>query len=156
MAFFEQIGKKITNAGQSVAQQTKNFADIAQINSSISEKEKRISQLFLNIGQAYYTRHKEDQTSEFCEIIEEIKGLYLEIEKNQEKIKEIKGVIKCPNCGADMPFNAVFCNACGVKVKEDQDVSEKNEMICYCPACNSVVDEDDLFCNHCGTKIEKN
>lgn len=46
MAFFEQIGKKITNAGQNVAQQTKNFTDVTQLNSAISEREKKYRSFF--------------------------------------------------------------------------------------------------------------
>ena len=49
MAFFEEIGKRLTNAGQNVAQQTKNLADVAQLNSAISDKEKKIRRKrFLN------------------------------------------------------------------------------------------------------------
>ncbi len=32
MAFFEQIGKCLTDAGQNVAQQTKDFADVTKLN----------------------------------------------------------------------------------------------------------------------------
>lgn len=54
MAFFEEIGKRLTDAGQNVAKQTKNLADVTQLNSAISEREKKIAQLFSAIGQAYY------------------------------------------------------------------------------------------------------
>ena len=54
MSFFDQIGKRITDAGQGVAQQTKNFADVTRLNSAISDKEKRISQLYQSIGKTYY------------------------------------------------------------------------------------------------------
>ena len=49
MAFFEQIGKHLSDAGQNVAQQTKKLADVTQLNSTISEKQKKISQLYLAI-----------------------------------------------------------------------------------------------------------
>lgn len=155
MAFFEQIGKKITNAGQSVAQQTKNFADVSQLNSAISEKEKRIAQLFLNIGQMYYEMHKENPSVEYHEIITEISTLYSEITQNQEKIKQIKGIIKCPKCGADVPLNASFCNTCGAKVEQDSVVEIENQSQRVCPVCHSVVGLNDSFCNHCGAKIKK-
>ena len=54
MAFFEQLGKRLADAGQGVAQQTKNLADVTRLNSAISEKERKISQLYLAIGQSYY------------------------------------------------------------------------------------------------------
>lgn len=153
MAFFEEIGKRLTNAGQNVAQQTKNLADVAQLNSGISDKEKKISQLFLNIGQLYYQEHRSDLSAGYREIMGEIDALYAEIAQNQEKIKQIKGVIKCPNCGASVPLNAAFCNACGTKITREA-TSVVNESARICPSCHTAVGADDLFCNNCGTKVD--
>lgn len=155
MAFFEQLGKRLTDAGQSVAQQTKNLSDVTQLNSAISDREKRISQLYLNIGQLYYEGHKGDLSAEHREIIEEIDALYAEIAQNREKIKQIKGVVKCPNCDADVPLNAVFCNGCGAKIERNESVSGIAGAQRYCPACHAVVDAEDSFCNNCGAKIDQ-
>ena len=116
MAFFEQLGKRLTDAGQNVAQQTKNLADVTQLNSAISDREKKISQLYLSIGQQYYESHKGDLSAEHRELINEINTLQAENEQNREKIKQIKGVVKCPHCGADVPLNAAFCSICGTKM----------------------------------------
>lgn len=154
MAFFEQIGKCLTDAGQNVAQQTKDFADVTKLNTAISEREKKISQLFLLIGQSYYERHKGDDTAEELNKIAEINALYSEIFTDREKIKQIKGVVKCENCGVDVPLNAAFCNACGTKVNRVETSTKNTEESCICSACHAVVEKANLFCNHCGTKIE--
>lgn len=154
MAFFEQLGKRLTDAGQNVAQQTHNLADVTRLNSAISEKEKKISQLYLMIGQSYYEAHKNDDVAEEMEKIAEINTLFAEIFENREKIKRITGIVKCENCGADVPLNALFCNACGAKVNRAETVKENTETGCQCPACHAMVEEGNLFCNHCGAKIE--
>lgn len=154
MAFFEQLGKRLTDAGQNVAQQTQNLADVARLNSAISENEKKISQLFLVIGQSYYEKHKNDSSAEEFEKIAEVNTLYFEIAANREKIKQIKGVVKCENCGADVPLNASFCNACGTKVNRNEVPNVSTEVECLCPACHAAVEKGNLFCNHCGAKIE--
>ena len=136
MAFFEQIGKCITDAGQNVAQQTKNFADVAQLNNAISEKEKRISQLFLSVGEYYYEKHKDDETADELDKIAEINTLYAEIIQNREKINLIKGVTKCEACGADVPLNASFCNACGTKIVRTEYAKKDDGNECLCPACH--------------------
>ena len=38
MAFFEQLGKRLADAGQGVAQQTKNLADVTRLNSAIPKR----------------------------------------------------------------------------------------------------------------------
>ena len=102
MAFFEQLGKRLSDAGQNVAQQTKNLADVSQLNSENGEKEKQIKRLIFELGKAYYESHKRDFDAENVEIIGEINTLYREIHDNHEKIKQIKGIVKCDNCGADV------------------------------------------------------
>ncbi len=152
MAFFEQLGKKITDAGQNVAQQTRNFADVTQLNNEIAEKEKKIRELFTSIGQSYYENHKNDADAEEKNKIEVITALYEGIIESNEKIKQIKGIVKCQSCGADIPYDAAFCNVCGTKVQElNEDRTEQK----ICPACNKPVPKENLFCNYCGAKIEE-
>lgn len=154
MAFFEQIGKRLTDAGQNVAQQTKDLAEVTKLNSTISDKEKKISQLFLLIGQSYYENHKNSEEAEELDRIAEINGLYSEINADREKIKQIKGVVKCENCGTDVPLNASFCNACGAKVDRVGAASINAGTERTCPVCHAVVEKDNLFCTRCGSKLE--
>lgn len=155
MAFLEQLGKRLTDAGQNVAQQTKNLADVTQLNSAISDREKKISQLLFDIGQLYYESHKSDSNAENREIIDQINTLHIEIAQDREKIKHIKGVVKCPKCGSDVPLNAAFCNACGAKIEREVNVNGLSQGQRYCPVCHTVVAAEDSFCNNCGAKVEK-
>ena len=115
MAFFEQIGKKLTDAGQGVAQQTKNIADVARLNVAISEKERKIAQLYTVIGQSYYEKHKDDPNVEIPEVAE-VNALVAEIAQSRQEISQIKGVQNCPACGAEVSDGAAFCTACGNKL----------------------------------------
>lgn len=157
MAFFEQIGKKISNAGQGVAQQTKNLADIARLNSTISEKEKQIAQLHSSIGTQYFDHHKDDATCEFVEQVSAISALLSEIDQCKESIKQIKGVTKCPHCGAEIPAGSVFCNICGTKADTGVEIpkAENNDSISnqkICKTCGSIIPDENIFCSQCGTK----
>lgn len=115
MDIFEQIGKKISNASQGATRSAKNFAEVARLNGAISEKKKRISQIYIKIGQSYYENHKEDDKAEELECIAEINGLNAEILKCQESIKHISGITKCQNCGENVSLDSAFCSACGAK-----------------------------------------
>lgn len=154
MIFFEQIGKRLTDAEQNVVQQTQNLADVTRLNSEISEKQKKISQLFLLIGQSYYEEHKSDADAEQIDKIAQINELYGDIFTNREKIKQVKGIMKCENCGVDVPLNASFCNACGTKMNRVEIINSNDETECVCPICHMVIESDNVFCNHCGTKIK--
>lgn len=156
MAFFEQLGKKLTDAGQGVAQQTKNFADVARLNSEISDKEKQIAQLYQSIGQAYYERHSDAPGPEYAKEVGEINTLFAAIAQHREEIKQIKGIVKCPSCGADVPLQAAFCNACGARMERSAPpkapVQTADTKIC--PVCGALSPEDNRFCTSCGAKFD--
>lgn len=156
MAFFEQLGKRLSDAGQGVAQQTKNLADVTRLNGAISDKERRITQLYQSIGQTYYQRHQDDAAPEFQAETEEIRRLLAEILRDQEEIKQIRGIVKCPECGADVPFQAAFCNSCGAKMTPGTPLQGAAEGKRTCPTCGAVSGEGNLFCTNCGTRLEEN
>ncbi|MCH5353159.1 MAG: zinc ribbon domain-containing protein [Acutalibacter sp.] len=153
MPFFDQLGKKLTDAGQGVVQQTKNLADVTRLNSAISNSEKQIAQLYAVIGQAYYEAHKNDPNAESPEQIQAINALSAEIEQNQEAIRVIKGITQCPNCGKDVPLGSAFCAVCGTKLPEAAPAPAPAPEGKVCPNCGAAVAEGNLFCNRCGTRV---
>lgn len=156
MSFFEQLGKRISDAGQGVAQQTKNLAEAARLNGMISDAEKQIEQLFLTLGQSYYQKHKDDPAAENREILDRVGTLYGDIARYQESVSKIKGMGVCPSCGAAVPPQAAFCNACGAKIAQDPpEAPPAPEGQRLCPHCQTPIVEGNLFCVGCGAKIEE-
>ena len=60
MSFLDQLGKKVSDAGKGVAQQTKNLTEIARLTSVIDTEEKMVAQSYTQIGKTYYENHKND------------------------------------------------------------------------------------------------
>ncbi len=147
MAFFETLGGKIINAGQSIAQSTKNFADVTKLNSAVSDYEKQIMDLYTIVGKSYYERHKTDANAEEQQRITAINALFKQIDDLKQQIKEIEGIEKCPNCGADVPRDALFCNNCGSKIIKEAAGG-------HCANCGMPLAAGSMFCAHCGTKVE--
>ncbi len=56
-------------------------------------------------------------------------------------------VVKCSNCGSEMPEGAKFCLECGQKAEEP-----KKEIKITCPNCKAAVPEA-KFCLECGYKF---
>ena len=48
--FFDDLGRKISQAGQSAVQKTKEMTDIVKLNSSIADEEKKIRNSYVEIG----------------------------------------------------------------------------------------------------------
>ena len=154
MAFFDQIGKRLSDVSQNVSQQTKNFTDTTRLNAEISEKRRKLPGIYEAVGRAYYERHKNDLNAEERDKIQEINTTFAEIARLEEEIRQIRGITKCPVCGTDNANDAVFCSACGNridKISSPVTAVEINER--RCPNCNAIAKKDNLFCNYCGTRL---
>lgn len=151
MAFFEELGKKITDAGQGVAQSTKNFTEVTRLNGVINDKEKQVAALYATLGAAYYKAHSADAEGALAETVGQITALLAEISQHQKEIKRIKGIGKCPACGADVQPGAAFCASCGAAMPQTAPAPAPTGRTC--PSCGQSVGADNAFCNHCGAKL---
>ena len=100
MAIWNEIGKKLSGAGQEVARTTKEMMETSRLNSSINDKKKMIAQMYTVLGEAYYKRHANDPEAEEPEIIARIRTLNAEMDETIDEVLKLKNKGKCPNCGA--------------------------------------------------------
>ncbi len=156
MSFFDSIGSKVSATGQAAAEKAKNITEIGRLNGVISDHEKRISRLYFEIGQSYYERHRDDPAAEELERIAAVNDALDKIDVCREQIKTLKGVEKCPTCGADVARGSQFCNNCGTKMPPASIRTAPKAQVGRCPTCGAPIAEGNVFCNSCGTKIPEN
>lgn len=155
MSFFDDLGKKISSASQEAIAKTKDFADIAKLNSNISDEERKMNAAYIEIGKTYFENHASDFENCYEAQFTTIKEAKEKIEDLERQIIEIKGVIKCPKCGAEVPKTATVCPICNAEIVNEikvpcevvEDIQKK------CPECGEVVNEDATFCMKCGAKL---
>lgn len=140
MSFLDNIGSKASAAGQAAAEKARNFAEVNRLNGVISDHEKRISRLYFELGQSYYERHKGDPEAEELERIAAITDTNEKIAVCREQIKTLKGVEKCPNCGADVQNGSQFCNNCGTRMPP-ASMKTAPKAGHTCPTCGAAVAE---------------
>ena len=148
MAFFDRVSRQITATGQNVSQQAKNLAEITKLNGQASSIDKELSERYQALGQAYYERHKNDPTAELSNMINEIAALNADLAQIKERVKQIKGIEKCPQCGADVPRDAAFCSACGYKMIAKPSAGKQ-----FCVHCGTELEIGSLFCTNCGMRV---
>ena len=181
MAFFDDLGKKISNASQSAVQKTKEMAEVAKLNGQISDEEKKINNYYFQIGKLYMQLFRNDFGAEFAELVTAVKQSEEKIRNCQKQIQDVKGVIRCTKCGSELPNNAAFCNACGAPVAKQtpptpvvtnqapaapvatnqapaapvvtNQAPQNNKPVVKCSGCGAVVLDNMRFCNSCGTPV---
>ena len=153
MAFLDDLSKKITQAGQSAVQKTKDMSDIAKINTAISEEERKINNAYFQIGKMYVSLHGANPEPSFAGLITAVKEAEQKIVAYRSQIQNIKGIARCSQCGAEVSNSVAFCSACGASmyVKED---NPSQPSVAYCTNCGAGLAEGVTFCTACGTKVE--
>ena len=121
MAFFDDLGKKLSKAGQSVMDKGKELADITKINLAISDEEKKLEEAYKKIGKLFVEKIGDRAEGDFAELVTVAKEADTKIDELRQQIKDIKGIAVCPKCGTQVQADAVFCNACGAKLRETDE-----------------------------------
>ena len=118
MDFFDKLGESLAAAGKDVSQKAKDVSDIAKLKLDIKSKEEYIEKQFIELGKAYFEKHKEEEGIEEAEQFFLIKEAQEAIENMKAEVLRIQGSEECAQCGSRMPENATFCSNCGAKMKQ--------------------------------------
>jgi RecJ-like exonuclease len=116
----------------------------------IREAEEKKEECYTALGKSFYEKHREVAD-------EEEQKLFAEIDRQNERIDEEirareveqalanEGLMRCPACQEKISVDARFCQYCGTRVAQQEEVICKN--------CGKPVKPGYLFCTHCGTKV---
>ena len=154
MAFFDDLGAKLSKTGQKTMQKANELADITKLNLRTSELNRSIQDLYAKLGEQYYALHgsqPEAELAELCAGIDSAKG---EIDQIKVEIQRIKQIKVCPSCGYENPSDASFCNKCGIPLPELAPKEEPKPAGPVCPQCGTQVLEGAQFCTKCGTRLQ--
>lgn len=91
MAFFDDLGKKISQTGAEAADKAKEVAQVAKLKSRISDEERNIKQQYIQIGKAFYEANPDCVTAPYADMIAAIKVSEGNIASLQRDIDIAKG-----------------------------------------------------------------
>ncbi len=153
MTFFDKLGETITNKSKDIARKAKDVADVATLKSQISSQQDIVNRAYIVLGKTYYNENKNNPPEEFEDTFKSLSKALEKIEQLKNDIQIIRGTDNCPNCGAQIGKDAVYCSECGIKVAGD--VSSESEVIQTkaCPHCGLITDVNSAFCTGCGEKL---
>ena len=158
MGFFDNIGKALSDVGNTTLKKGKDAVNVSKYNRMISDEEKEISRNYEKIGKLYFEAHSEDFEPGFTELISDVNVSFARIKEYQETLDKLQGIKKCASCGAVLPEGAMYCPDCGTKMPEPEpeEIPEEEHLDdrLYCTECGAVVEPGKKFCIICGAEIE--
>ena len=118
MSLFEGLSKVISETSATAVSKTKELARIAQLNGAISDEEKIIAAAHTEIGRRYMENLAGERRDLFGDQIDLIAHAQGRIEALRRELDEVKGLGKCPYCGAAVEAGFLFCVNCGAKMPD--------------------------------------
>jgi len=131
MAFWDNLGKKISTVAGTAADKAKDLGEIAKLKTEIAKNQSGINGDLLVLGRTVYEAEKNNAESPYAEICAKIAAQYTEIENLRARIALVKAdestdcivvmeeenadAPRCADCGAILAEDAAFCQNCGKK-----------------------------------------
>lgn len=148
MALWDNLGKKASETTAKAIQQAKILSETSRLNGLISDEEKKINNNYFQIGKLYTAIHRNDCEEDFAGMIAAIAESEQKIGDLRMQIQNLKGVIRCEKCGAELAKGVAFCSSCGAPIPRTETPDmEKFEK---CGSCGAWVEKGMRFCTSCG------
>ncbi|MEE1442152.1 MAG: zinc ribbon domain-containing protein [Blautia sp.] len=144
MAFWD----KVTETTATGMEKTKEMLEVAKLNSLISEEETKINNIYYQIGKLYVAMHSHDYEEGFVGMITALGEAGKKVKSYMQQVQNIKGVICCARCGAEVKVGVPYCSSCGAPQ------INLEEMV-RCERCGAMVKRNANFCTSCGMPMVK-
>lgn len=119
----EKAGKQLTNLGSGIVKGTKELGKQATLVMKAEGARRELNSVYRNLGEAIIN-NREDIMKEYPEVAEKADQLKNLIDSYESKIRSLRRVKICPNCGATIPKESEFCLKCGAQLKKEEDEEE--------------------------------
>ena len=148
MAFWDNLSQKASETTAKAVQRAKEMSDIARLNSMISEEEAKINNIYYQVGKLYVAMHPQDHEEEFSGMIATLEESNGKIADYRQQVQDIKGVVLCPQCGAEVQSGVAFCSSCGASMSK-VEVKNTDDLV-RCEGCGTMIKKGVRFCTSCG------
>lgn len=148
MAFFDNLGKKISVVAGSAADKAKDLGEIAKLKAEILGVQSDVNAALLELGRKAYEQSKNDAESPYAEDCAKLTGFYDQIESLRARI----ALVKADND----PQNDCVVNLDTPAAPEQPAAPEEAEApaaAAVCPVCGEAVENGAAFCSKCGAKL---
>ena len=118
MAFFDELGKALSDTGKVVVGKTKDITGALQLKAKVSQEKDRVNQAYIELGKAFYDILKMAPEEKYEAQVKTVSEGLAQIEDLENQIMELEGTRICAECGAKIARGGKFCSKCGAPLPE--------------------------------------
>ncbi len=118
MEFFDDAVNKTKEVFETVSKKTSEVIATEKQRFDMTSLKNKREKDFTALGKIYYEFVKDDDgaVEAVKELVSSIKEKSDEIDRLASLIQGAKNKVVCPNCGAGVEKNSIYCNICGAKL----------------------------------------
>lgn len=117
MAFFEELGKTLSDTGKEVATKAKALTETIQLKTQISAEKTKLEEAYSVIGKLFYEANNEPGEA-YTKAYDAVRASRERIAALEIELTQSEGTRICAECGAKVPKDSFYCGKCGAHVKE--------------------------------------
>lgn len=145
--------EKFNRVTQTAISKSKEMAEITRLNMEISNFTQSRKEIYMQIGEHVLKNDLLSEDEAIFDLKERVVEINTGIHSNEEKIKEIKNINICPDCGAEVSRSSRFCDKCGTEMLR-MALEEPVGMERTCQNCGEILEGEAMFCGKCGCRQE--
>lgn len=126
MAFFEELGKTLSDTGKEVATKAKTLTETIQLKTQLTAEKSKLEEAYAVIGKLYYKAHREPE-EEYAKAYEAVRSCRERVAALEIELTQSEGSRICAVCGAKVPKDFMYCGKCGSPVSEETETQEEYE-----------------------------
>lgn len=127
MAFFDELGKVISDKSKEAASKVKDLTGVLQLKTKLSAEREKVNKAYINLGKAYYDKHDAAAEEEYAADFELIRAGLMRMAELEDEISELEGTRVCAECGAKVEKEAMFCSKCGAPMEKAASAEDEEE-----------------------------
>ena len=151
MGFFNQLGAKAMNVRGTSKTKIWEASEIKELNTQINGLKKEQKEVYEKIGMQYAEICSRDCDPSLEPLMKKLGEINQQIQSLSELVTQLRGLRTCPECGAQVGWEDVFCCSCGTSLPE---VDLLPEGYVRCSACGGLSQSGTKFCTKCGSLLE--
>lgn len=144
---------------------TPEAARIDALEQQMEAQKNTIREACLRLGKAYFDAHRADPEEVMEPDVRAVLDASRQIKSMQAEIRELKGLVICPECNSEISKDMVFCNICGHRMKEPEPEPvpepapapvpgpEMPAAPIVCDNCGKTLKPGQRFCVGCGKAV---
>ncbi len=134
---------------------TEENSEILALEARICEEENNIKVAVHDLGDAYARKYSANFDPEFAPFFNRIFSAQNNIGGILAEIRNLKGLLLCPNCRHEFPKDAPSCHICGCPNPEyvPPTPAAAEAQPAVCAVCGVPILEGNIFCTNCGNRV---